>query len=83
MTVGIGRGFAKVQILKKKIYPYLLNLKVYFDNILHTHYYWYDLNKAIDKSSPRDFELTFSIGRDYAELKILKTVKIAELSGLL
>ena len=72
MIFGIGRGFAEVQILKKvKLalslepfwkkwnWPYPLNLLVYFDNILHTHYYWHDLDRGIAKSSPRDCKMTF------------------------
>ena len=38
MIFGIGRGFAEVQILKMWNWPYPLNLLVYFDKILHTHY---------------------------------------------
>ena len=83
MTFGIGRGFAEVQILKKWNWPYLLNLSVYFDKILHTHYYWHDLDRGIAKSSPRDCKMTFNIGRGCAELQILKKVKMAELSRLL
>ena len=38
MPFVIGRGFAKVQIMKKKWnWPYLLNFLEYFDKILHTH----------------------------------------------
>ena len=33
MSIGIGQGFAKVQILKKGTWPYLLNLLVYFEHI--------------------------------------------------
>ena len=72
MTFGIGRGFAEVQILKKWNWPYLLNLLVYFDKILHTHYYWHDLDRGIAKSSPRDCKMTFNIGRGCAELQIMK-----------
>ena len=56
---------------------------VYFDKILHTNYYWHDLDRGITKSSPRDWKMTFNIGRGCAELQILKKVKMAELSGLL
>ena len=75
ITFGIGRGFAEVQILKKGNWPYLLNLLVYFDKILHTHYYWHDLEKGIAKSSPRDCKMTFNICRGCAELQILKKWK--------
>ena len=76
MTFGIGRSFAEVQILKKKWnWPYLLNLLVCFDKILHTHYYWHDLDREIAKSSPRDCKMTFNIGRGCAKLQILKTWK--------
>ena len=55
MIYGIGPGFAEVQILKKsETGPFPLNLLVYFDKILHTHYYWHDLDRGIAKSSPRD-----------------------------
>ena len=68
--------FAEVQILKKKWnWPYLLNLLVYFDKILHTPYYWHDLYRGIAKSSPRDCKMTFNIGRGCAELQILKKWK--------
>ena len=56
-------------------WPYLLNLLVYFDNILQTHYYWHDLDRGIAKSSPRDCKMTFNIGRGCAELQILKKWK--------
>ena len=55
---GIGRGFAEVQILKKLNWPYPSNRLVYFDKILHTHYYWHDLDRGIAKSSPRDCKMT-------------------------
>ena len=48
---------------KKWNWPYLLNLLVYFDTTLHTHYYWHDLDRGIAKSSPRDCKRTFNIGR--------------------
>ena len=73
---GIGRGFVEVQILKKKRnWPYPLNLLVYFGKLLHTHYYWHDLEGGIAKSSPRYCKMTFNIGRGCAELKILKKWK--------
>ena len=76
MIFGIGRGFAIVQILKKRWnWPYPLNLLVYFDKSLHTHYYWHDLDRGIAKSSPRDCKMTFNIGRGCAELQILKKWK--------
>ena len=76
MTFGIGRGFAEVQILKKKWnWSCLLNLLVYLDKILHTHYYWHDLDRGIVKSNPRDCKMTFNIGRGCAELQILKKWK--------
>ena len=76
MIFGIGPGFAEVQILKKKWnWPYPLNLLVYFYKILHTHYYWHDLDRGIAKSSPRNCKMTFNIGRGCAELQILKKWK--------
>ena len=76
MAFGIGQGFAEVQILKKKWnWPYLLNLLVYFDKLLHNHYYWHDLDREIAKSSPRDYKMTFNIGHGCAELQILKKWK--------
>ena len=69
MTFGIGRGFAEVQILKN---VKLMNVLVYFDKILHTHYCCYDLDRGIAKSSPRDCKMISNIGRGCAELQILK-----------
>ena len=84
MAFGIGRGFAEVQILKKKWNrPYLLNVLAYFDKILHTHYYWHDLDRGIAKSCPRDCKMILNIGRGCVELHSLKKMKMAELSGLL
>ena len=60
---------------KKWNWPYPLNLFVHFDKILHTHYYWHDLDRGIAKSSPRDCKMTFNIGRGYAQLQILKKWK--------
>ena len=60
---------------KKWNWPYPLNLLVYFDKILHTHYFWHDLDTGIAKSSPRDCKMTFNIGRGCAELQILKKWK--------
>ena len=65
MTFIIGRGFAERQILKKCIWPYLLNWVEYCDEILHTHRY-------IDKISPWDCQMTFGIGRGFAEVQSLK-----------
>ena len=76
ITFGIGRGFAEVQILKKKWnWPYLLNLLINFDKILHTHHYWHDVDRKIAKSSSRDCKMTFKIGRGCVELQILKKCK--------
>ena len=48
MIFRIDRGFTEVQILKKMWnWPYPLNLLVYFDKILHTHYYWHDLDRGL------------------------------------
>ena len=60
---------------KKWNWPYLLNLLVCFDEILHTHYYWHGLDSGIAKSSLRDCKMIFIIGRDCAELQILKKWK--------
>ena len=75
MTFGTGRGFAEVQILKTSNLPYLLNLLVYFDKLLPTHYYWHGLDKGIAKSSTRNCKLTFNIVWGCAELKMLKKWK--------
>ena len=56
-------------------WPYPLNILVYSDKILHTYYYWHDLDRGIAKSSPRDWKMTFNIGRGCAELQILKKWK--------
>ena len=48
---------------------------VYFDKILHTHYYWHDLDRGIAKSSPKNCKMIFHIGRGCAELQILKKWK--------
>ena len=47
----ISRGYAEVQIWRKQKWnlPYLLNLLEYFDKILHSHYYWQDLDRGIAK----------------------------------
>ena len=75
MIFGMGWGFAEVQILKKKKWnwPYPVNLLVYFVKILHTHYYWHDLDRGTAKSSPRDCKMTLNIGRGCAELKFWKS----------
>ena len=65
------RSRCEVQILKKDSLIFL----VYFDKILHTHYYWHDLDRGIAKSSPRGCKMTLNIGRDCAELQILKKWK--------
>ena len=39
MIFGIGRGFAEVQMLKKVKLALSLEPFVYFDKVLHTHYY--------------------------------------------
>ena len=49
MTFFIGRGFADLQILKKLKGPYLLNWVEYYDEILHTHWYWRDVAHEIVK----------------------------------
>ena len=68
MTFFFGRGFAELQILKKWKWPYLLNWIDYYDEILHTHWYWHGV-------SPWDSQMTSGIGRGFAEVQILKTVK--------
>ena len=60
---------------KKWNLPYPLNFSVFFDKLLHTHYYWHDLDRGIAKSSPRDCKMTINIGRGCAELQILKKKK--------
>ena len=44
-----GRGFAERQILKKWMWPYLLNCEKYCDEILHTFWYWQDVANEIVK----------------------------------
>ena len=73
--IWVGRGLPRFKFWKKWNWPYLLNLLVYFDKILHTHYYWHELDRGIAKSSPRDCKMTFNIGRGCAELQILKKWK--------
>ena len=70
--LGLVEVLPSFKFWKKWNWPYLLNLLVYFDQILHTHYYWHDLDRGIAKSSPRDCKMTFNIGRGCAELQILK-----------
>ena len=67
MTFFIGRGFAELQILKKWKWPYLLNWVEYYDEILHTHWYWHDV--------AHESQMTFGIGRGFAEVQVLKTLK--------
>ena len=61
MTYFFGGGSAELQILKKWKWPYFLNWVEYCDDILH--WYWHDS------------QMTFGIGRGFAEFQILKTVK--------
>ena len=68
MTFLMGRSFAELQILKKWKWSNLLNWVEYYDENLHTHWYWHDV-------SPWDSQMTFGIGRGFAEVQILKTVK--------
>ena len=75
MIFGIVEVLPRFKFWKKWNCPYPLNLSVYFENIMHTHYYWHDLDRGIDKSSPRDCKMTFNIGRGCAELQILKKWK--------
>ena len=68
MTFIICWGFAKLQILKIWKWPYLLiwvEYLEYFDEKLHTH------------CSPRDCQMSFGIGRGFAERQILKKVNLA------
>ena len=60
---------------KSETGPIPCTFLVYFDIILHTHYYWHDLDRGIARSSPRDCKMTFKIGRGCAELQILKKWK--------
>ena len=79
MSFGFGQGFAEVQILKKWTWPYLLNLLVYFDNILHTHFYWQGrlIAKCHSSSHRRDCQMSFGVGLGFAEVQNLKKVKLA------
>ena len=115
MTFIIGRGFADCQILKKWIWPYLLNWVEYFDKLLRKHWYWQALAQEIAKwhfyrsrlcrapntekvktvlslelwrilcwnfafiltrCSQWDCQMIFGIGRGFAEVQILKKVKL-------
>ena len=58
MTFGIGRGFAEVQILKKK--ERKLTIKPFADNLM------------LKRSIPRNCKMTFIIGRGFADFQILK-----------
>ena len=49
MPFVIGRVFAELQILKKSEKGSISNFLEYFDKILHTHYYWQDLDTGIAK----------------------------------
>ena len=60
---------------KRWNWPCLMNFLIYFDTILHTIYYWHDLDRRIAKSGPRNCKMTFNIGRGCAELQILKKWK--------
>ena len=73
--LGLVEVLPRFKFWKKSNWLYLLNHLVYFDNILHTHYYWHNLDRGIAKSSPRDCKMTFKVGRDCAELQILKKWK--------
>ena len=66
MSFVIGRGFAELQILKKWKWPYLLNFEEYYDEFLHTHWYWQDVANEIVK---------WHLG--LAEVQIPKKVKLA------
>ena len=76
ISFGAGRSFAEVQVKKKWTWPYLLKRLVYFDKILHTHYYWKYLGRLFAKchssAHPRDCQMSFGIGRGFAEVQILK-----------
>ena len=75
MSFFIGLGFAELQILKKWKWPYLLNWVEYCDEILHTHWNT-DMRLTWDMSSPWDCQMTFGIGRGFAEVQILKKSEI-------
>ena len=63
MTFFIGRGFGKIQILKKWKWPYLLNWVEYLE-LLRKHSYWQDLAQKIAN--------WHFIGRGFAKLQSLK-----------
>ena len=90
MIFFIGRGFAKLQILKKWWWHYLLNWVEYCDEILHTHWYWQNVFHEVVKWHLRLAEflprfkfwkkcdyrkMAFIIGRGFAERKIFKKWK--------
>ena len=63
MPFAIRRGFAEVQIVKQWNWSYVLKLVEYFDDILHTRWYWQDLAQGNAK---------FLIGLGFAGITILK-----------
>ena len=71
MSFFVGRGFAALQILKKWKCPYLLNWVEYCDEILHTH--WQDV--VLTRCGPWDCQMSFGIGRGFAEVQNLKKWK--------
>ena len=83
MSFGINRGFAEIEILKKKgekkrkkKVKLALSLEPFgiFDKVLHTQYYWRDLDRGIAKTSPRNCKMTINVGRGCAEFQTLKQV---------
>ena len=73
--LGLVEVLPRFKFWNKWNWPYLMNLLLYFDKIVHTHYYWHDLDRGIAKFSPRDCKMTFNIGRGCAELQFLKKWK--------
>ena len=73
MTFIIGRGFPERQIRKKWKWPYLMIWVEYFDRLLLI--FLFCVNIILSRSSPRDCEMSFFIGRGFAELQILKKLK--------
>ena len=67
MTFNIGRGWAELQILKKWKWP---NWVDFYDEILHTHWYWQDVAQEILKCH-------LGLAEALARFKFWKTVKLA------
>ena len=70
MAFNIGRGCAELQILEKWKWPNWVDCS---DETLHTHWYWQNVAQEIVKCH-------FGIGRDVAEVQILKNSETGPIS---